>query len=51
MKIKTLVGVVADKKDIPAGKVVDLSDKTARFLIAIGRAEEVKENKKVVSKK
>lgn len=48
MKVKTLTGVVADKKDIPAGKVVDLPDRTARFLIAIGRAKEVK---KGISKK
>lgn len=51
MKIKTLSGVVAEGKDIPSGKVVDLPDKVAKFLIAIGRAEEAKEVKKAVSKK
>ena len=51
MKIKTLSGVVADGKDIQAGKVVELPDKIAKFLIAIGKAEEAKEIKKANTKK
>ena len=44
MRIKTLSGVVANNQDIPAGKVVDLPDKVARFLIAIGKAVEATED-------
>ena len=45
MKVKILVGTVADGKDLPKGKVVELPEKTAKFLIAIGRAQEVKSKK------
>lgn len=44
MRVKALSGVVANNQDIPAGKVVDLPDKVARFLIAIGKAVEATED-------
>ena len=38
MKVKILSGVVVNGKDYEAGKVVELSEREAKFLIAIGKA-------------
>jgi len=42
MKVRITRSCVAEGKDLSKGKVYDLPDKVAKFLIALNKAEEVK---------
>lgn len=45
MKIKVLRNTVASGQDLEAGKVYEVSERDAKILIQMGKAEEYKEEK------
>ena len=51
MKIKMLRSSVCDRKDVYKDQIVDASEKDAKFLISIGKAEAVEAEKPNKTKK
>lgn len=51
MKIKIIRGTVVNKKAVMPGKVIETNDQDAKYLIALGKAVEVKAVKKRGSSK
>ena len=51
MKIKMLRSSVCDRKDVYKDQIVDASEKDAKFLISIGKAEVAEDEKPNKTKK